>query len=218
MNFVKTNPECVEATITTTVDGAMKISAPYHLSRRRRHAVLFKPFQEICTRKVFFHKVHRSNDPAQAWKMTMISGVQGGTMHTDMTIDALKLFLESEPVEARSAFEHSFILNGNKQATPLLKATQEFSVELKLRSMEMEQNMIAVRSMMDEEVAARVQLGLQGDCKEDVEYSQLYSGKMKAGTLPGVQSLVVEAISRSSLYETGSPISSSFWIFPVVIL
>jgi len=218
VNFSKTSPDVVEASIVTTIEGAMKISAPYHLSRRKRHAVLFKPFQETCTRKVLFHRISRSTDPSQAWKVAMISGGQGGTTLTEMTIDALWLNLEGESIEAHSAFQHSFILNGNKHATPLLKANQQVDIAMTVRSKEMEQNMIAIRSMACEDTPARVQLQLQGDSRQDVEYCQTYSGKMRAGALPGIQSIVVEAISRSSLYETGSPISSNFWIFPVVIL
>jgi len=148
----------------------------------------------------------------------MISGGQGGTEHADLTIDALQLHLDGGILEARSAFDHSFILNGNEHPTPLLRANQALNVELKLRSQEMEQNMIVVRSMVDETFASRLQLHLQADSREDCEYCQSYSGTLTTGALPGVQSVVIEAILRSSLYDTGAPVSSSFWIFPVVIL
>jgi hypothetical protein len=203
----------------------MKISAPYHISRRKRHAVLFKPFRETCVRKVLFHRTNRtsgsrSGDPALAWKMATISGAHGGTDHADsaLTIGSLRLRTVEESHEVRSAFQYSFILNGNGHETPLFKANQAVNVELKVHSKEMEQNMIVVRSMVNDKSAARTQLQLQTDSREDCDYCQTYAGKLVAGTLPGVQSVVVEAIVRSSLYDTGAPISSTFWVFPVVIL
>ncbi|MCI0707064.1 MAG: hypothetical protein L0Y80_06255 [Ignavibacteriae bacterium] len=219
VNLVKTSPDTVEATVVTTIDGAMKISAPYHMSRRKRHAVLFKPFQETCTRTVVFHRTNHSLDPAQAWKMAFISGCQGGThINPDTAITALRLTVGGGSIDMHSAFRHSFILNGNKAMTPHLRAAQEFGIEVKLCSKEIEQNMVVARLMADEVTVSRMQLGLRGDCREGSTFCQEYAGKIQAGVKPGVQRVVVEAVSRSSLYEPGVRMTSNFWIFPIVIL
>lgn len=219
ISFIKTGPDVVEATVITTIDGAMKISAPYHMSRRKRHAVLFKPFQETYARTVVFHRMNHSLDPAQAWKMAFISGCQGGTnTNPDMAITALRLTVGGGSIDMHSAFRHSFLLNGNKAVLPNVRAAQEFGVEVKLRSKEIEQNMVVVRTMADEVTVARAHLGLRGDCRDGTAFCQEYSGKMHAGVKSGVQSVVVEAISRASLYEPGVRMVSNFWIFPIVVL
>ncbi len=215
--FVERN--AVEASIVTTLEGALKISGPYHLSRRKHHAVLFKPFRESCMRKVFFGRVSNSSDPTKAWKLVAISAGKGGTEGADVKIESLKVARqEREDEEILSPFKFLINVNGNGMASTEQIIQKNIDLELKVRSKEMEQNMVVVRSFAnDEKSSVRTQFQYISDVREDHEYCQTYAGKFAATNESGVQQVVVEAILRSSLYDTGAPVGTSFWVFPLTI-
>lgn len=218
ISFERVERNSVEASIITTLDGALKISAPYHLSRRKRHAVLFKPFQESCTRKAYFERVGNSADVAKAWKLVAISAGKGGTEGVDVEIESLKVVRhEQDGEEIVSPLDFRISLNGHGMGTTDVIVQKNIDLELKVRSKEMEQNMVVVRSFASEKSSVRTQFQYLSDVREDCEYCQTYAGRFAATNESGIQQVVVEAVLRSSLYDPGAPVSTSFWVFPLTI-
>lgn len=218
INFERVERDVVEGSITTMLEGAVKISAPYHLSRRKHHAVLFKPFKETCIRKAYFQRRGNTSDVAKAWKLVAVSAGKGGTEDNDVEIEALELrWGENGQYQIQSPFNHPFTFNQDDAPAHQSVANNDFRIELKVRSNEMEQNMIVVRSLLEGEGTQRKQLLFQTDTREEGNYCQTYLGTFPTGIEQRVHNLVVEAVLRSSLYDTGAPVCTSFWVFPAII-
>ncbi|MGH2568182.1 MAG: hypothetical protein ACRDGA_07575 [Bacteroidota bacterium] len=214
IQFERMDRDSVEATIATTLEGAVKMSAPYHLSRRKKHAVLFKPFKERCTQKAYFHRISNSSDLTSAWKLTGVSVGRGGTENAEVAIEELSVRTGNDAsAQFRPPYDHIFRLNGNLDPTSLNTFFEPVALELKVSSKEMEQNMIGVRSLLDNDEVSRRQLAFQSDAPHSEDNYQAYFGEVGLGSVQGASSVVVEAVLRSSLYDTGTPISSSFLVF-----
>jgi hypothetical protein len=207
----------VEASVVTSFEGALKISAPYHLSRRKRHAVLYKPFRETCVQKVFFRRVGNFTDPEKAWKLVAVSVGKGGTETSEVDIEAVQVRGTDEiGYQIRVPLVQTFSLNGSGVTAPLLATERETDVEVQLRSKEMEQSIVVLRAAFDD-TEVRTQLLFRADAQQDAQFIQTYSGTCIVGKGRGYRSLVVEAVQRSSLFETGGSVCTSYWLFPVSI-
>lgn len=216
--FHQSEKDVVEASIVTTLEGALKISAPYHLSRRRRHAVLFKPFRETCVQKVVFKRLNHSSDPEKAWKLATVSVGMGGTEKSEVEIDLLRLRgVDDVGYQIQSPLLQTYSLNGTGPTAPLLASGRETEIEVRIRSQEMEQNMVVLRSATADESVMRAQLQYLADHPDGTGFFQTYCGKCTVGNEPQLQTLAVELVSRSSLLDTGAPVQTSYWIFPVKI-
>lgn len=212
----KTEQDIVEGTVVTHLEGAIKISAPYHVSRRKRHAVVFKPFMENCVRKVFFERTNNSADPSKAWKLSALTAAKGGTDDTEVHIDALTMkFGEESQRLIQSPLEHLIRVGANENIAQRESAGDTVSLELKVRSSEMEQNVIVLRTALDQETIVRQQLQFENDTREDVIYCQNYRGAVPASAGSSSRGMIAEAVLRSSLYDTGAPVNTSFWVFPL---
>lgn len=218
VNFHQSERDVVEASLVSTLEGALKISAPYHLSRRKRHAVLFKPFRETYVQKVLFRRISNSSDPEKSWKLVAVSVGMGGTEKSDVEIDLLRLRgMDEIGYQIQSPLLQMYSLNGTGQAAPLLATERQAEVEVRIRSQEMEQNMVVLRSAVGDDEVIRTQLQYLADRPEGAGYFQTYCGRCTTGNEPKLQSLVVESVSRSSLFDTGAPVQTSYWVFPVKI-
>lgn len=216
INFYQVERDVVEASVVTTVDGALKISAPYHLSRRKRHAVLLKPMRESCVQKAIFRRTGNSSDPATSWKLTAVSVGCGGTEKSELEINLLRLRGSDDiSYQILSPLAQTYSLNGSGITAPPVGALQQTNVEVKIRSQEMEQNTVVLRYAQGDDQTSRTQLQFLADAAEGAGYVQTYYGTFSADCEAGMRSIVVEAVLRSSLYDTGAPVSTSYWVFPV---
>jgi len=216
VNLHQIEHDVVEAALITKLEGVVKISAPYHLSRRRRHAVLFKPFRETCVQQVMFRRIGNSSDPARAWVLVAVSVGVGGTEHTEVEIDLLRLRgADDVGYQIQSPMLQMVHLNGAEDTAPRLAADRQVEVEVRLRSREMEQNMVVLRWTAGDETLWRTQLHYLADNPDGAGYLQTYCGSSSAANGCSIRALVVESVSRSSLFEPGAPVQTSYWIVPV---
>ncbi len=215
VHFDRTGKDVVEGAIVTHLDGALKISAPYHMSRRKRHAVLFKPFSESCVRKVFFQRSNNSSDPAKAWKLSAISAVKGGTDQTEVHIEALTMKIGEEyQRQIQSPMEHKILFEAPENGNHQKPSNGKIELDVQVRSKEMEHNIIVLRSATVAEEIVRKQLHFESDVRQEADYCQSYRGTFSPAAMPSSRSLVAEAVLRSSLYDTGAAVSTCFWVFP----
>jgi len=214
IQFVRTEKNSVEATITTTLEGAVKMSAPYHLSRRKRHAVLFKPFKERCIQRAYFQRIGNSSDLSRSWKLTAVSVGKGGTENAEVAIEELFLrTAKGASIQFHPPFDQFYKINRNLDAEELNRPVGPLALELKVSSKEMEQNMIGIRSLLDNNEIRRQPLHFQTDAPQGESNFQTYFGEVNHSSAKGAGTVVVEAVLRSSLYDTGTPVSSSFLVF-----
>jgi hypothetical protein len=216
VNFQQIDRDLVEAVLMTTLEGALKISAPYHLSRRRRHAVLFKPFCESCVQKVTFRRSGNSADPERAWRLDAVSVGVGGTEHPEVEIDLLRVRgADDVGYQVQSPLLQMLHLNDAEDSASPLVQERQLEVEVRIRSREMEQNMVVLRSAADDDTVWRTQLQYLADNPDGAGYLQTYCGSSSVAHQGRFRAMVVESILRSSLFDTGAPVQTCYWIVPL---
>jgi hypothetical protein len=211
--------DCVVAAVTRTIDGTMKISAPYQLSTRMRRSSISKPFTEHSVRRARFMRIGESKDPARNWKLNSVSIVHGGTDKANVTISEFELRTQAgEFVSLKSPDENAwpFRVNGHNNLATVGGET-DLDVKVRLQTSEVEPNMVVLRSGFRGKWGQRTLLPLKLENRLGDGYIHTYENTVRAQPRPGVFHAVVEAISRESLCDMEAPVSTRFWGIPYTV-
>jgi len=211
--------DCVVATVTRTINGIMKISAPYQLSTRMRNSMISKPFIENSTRKARFMRVGESVDPSRNWKLNGVSIVHGGTASSNVSISEFELRTQSgDTISLRSTDEPTwpFRVNGHGHFATVGGET-DLDVRVKVQTSEVEPNMVVLRSGYRGKWGQRTLLPLKIESRIGDQYIHTYENTVRAQPRPGVFHAVVEAISRESLCDMEAPVLTRFWGIPYTV-
>jgi hypothetical protein len=210
----------VEAVITDTVEGQLLIKAPYYVSRRKRHCTLSKPLTETYVQKAWFDH----DGSSDAWRLVGISLGSGGTaVHHDPALQsALQSALQIERAIVRAndnqkllTPDSSLMFDALKASVPRISDINALHIEVAVRSDEIEPDMVVVRQQWKGSID-RKQL-VTGDNGEAGETGvQLYTGAVDVEAGPGIHTMLIEAIQRSTLFDTEAPVVTSLWAFPIV--
>jgi len=212
--------DCVVATVTRSIDGVMKISAPYQLSTRMRHSIISKPFSENSVRKARFMRIGETGEPSRNWKLNGVSIVHGGTEHANVSISEFMLRTQSgDTISLKSPDENTwpFRVNGHTQLATVGGET-DLDVRVKVQTSEVEPNMVVLRSgYRGSRWGQRTLLPLRVENRIGDRYIHTYENTVRAEPRPGVFHAVVEAISRESLCDMEAPVLTRFWGIPYTV-
>ena len=211
--------DCVVATVTRTIDGIMKISAPYQLSTRMRHSNISKPFVENSIRKARFMRVGETTEPSRNWKLNGVSIVHGGTENSNVSISEFMLRTQSgDMISLKSPDENTwpFRVNGHGQFATVGGET-DLDVRVKVQTSEVEPNMVVLRSGYRGKWGQRTLLPLRVENRIGDRYVHTYENTVRSLPRPGVFHAVVEAISRESLCDMEAPVLTRFWGIPYTV-
>ena len=218
IEFDERSDECIIATVIRTFDGILKISAPYQLSTRMRHAIISKPFVERSTRKAQFLRIGRTKDSSKNWKLDAVSVVRGGTEHANVVIDEFVMRAGGgETVAMKSPDENIWAFGQDKSAVTTVESESDLDVAVKLQTSELEPNMVVLRSGFMGKWGQRTLLPLTFENKSGNHYIHTYENTVRPQPRPGVFHAVVEAITRESLCDLDAPVSTRFLGVPYVI-
>ena len=194
------------ACVADRVAGEMLIKAPYYLSRRKRHCTLSKTFHEVVTQRAMFRRAGTNGQ----WRLAGMSIGVGGNNAGSFLIEhaSVEIGGKRQDLEASKMFNLDSLSVGSGQD---VVGPQVARIELSVRSSEMEPDMIVVRQPWAGE-HGRKQL-----CPtENLHGNNIYSGEVQLYPKAGIQFVVLEAVQRSSLYDTEAEVVASYWTFPVV--
>lgn len=218
VDFHERGDEWIIATVIRTLNGILKISAPYQLSTRMRHSVISKPFTERSTRKAQFLRIGRTKDPSKNWKLNAVSIVRGGTDSGNVVIDELVIRADSgEKVSIKSPDENIWPFGQDNPSVATVESESDLNVAVKLETSEVEPNMVVLRSGFIGKWGQRTLLPLIFENKAGNHYVHTYESTVRPQPRPGVFHAVVEAITRETLCDLDAPVSSSFLGVPYVI-
>jgi hypothetical protein len=211
--------DCVVATVTRTIDGIMKISAPYQFSTRMRHSMISKKFTENSVRRARFMRIGETHEPSRNWKLNGVSIVHGGTERANVSISEFELRTRSgDTISLKSPDEHAwpFRVNGHNHFTTVEGET-DLDVRVKLQTSEVEANMVVLRSGYRGKWGQRTLLPLRVENRIGDHYVHTYENTVRAQPRPGVFHAVVEAISRESICDMEAPVLTRFWGIPYTV-
>lgn len=218
VSFDEQRDESVIATIARTITGTMKISAPYQLSTRMRHAIIEKPFTEQSVRKAQFTRIGKSKDPSKNWKLHAVSLVRGGTDDASVLIDELTMKVNTdEMISLKSPNENIWPFGQDDPRVATVEGESDVDVSVKLKTSDFEPTMVVLRSGFKGVWGQRTLLPLKSENRSGTRYLHTYENTVRAQAKPGVFHAVVEAINRETLCDLDGPVSTSFWGVPYVI-
>jgi hypothetical protein len=196
----------VTALVTHRVTGEMLIKAPYYLSRRKRHCTLSKTFHEVVTQRAMFRRAGTSGQ----WRLAGMSVGVGGNSAGSFLIEraSVEMGNKRQDLEAlRMLNLDSFLVNVCRDVA----RPDVARIALSVQSSEIEPDMVMMRQPWAGE-HGRKQLCLT----EHLGGNTIYNGEVHLHPTTGMQCIVLEAVQRSSLYDTEAEVVSSYWMFPVV--
>jgi hypothetical protein len=211
--------DCVVATVTRTIDGILKISAPYQFSTRTRHSNISKPFVENSIRRARFMRIGETNEPSRNWKLNGVSIVHGGTENSNVSISEFMLRTQSgDMISLKSPDENTwpFRVNGHSHFATVGGET-DLDVRVKVQTSEVEPNMVVLRSGYRGKWGQRTLLPLRVENRIGDRYVHTYENTVRSLPRPGVFHAVVEAISRESLCDRDAPVLTRFWGIPYTV-
>jgi len=219
VGFDEVSDDCVIATVTRTIDGILKIAAPFQLSTRMRHSPISKPFTENSIRKAQFLRVAATKDPSRNWKLNGISHVNGGTKEANVSISEFMLRSQNgETISLKSPDENTwpFGVKGSSHLATMA-GDADLDVKVKLQTSEVEPNMVVLRSGFRGKWGQRSLLPLKLENRIGDHYIHTYENTVRALPRPGVFHAVVEAISRETLCDMEAPVLTKFWGIPYTV-
>ena len=219
VGFDEVSDDCVIATVTRTIDGILKIAAPYQLSTRMRHSLISKPFTENSIRKAQFLRVASTKDLSRNWKLNGISHVNGGTKEANVSISEFMLRSQNgETVSLKSPDDNPwpFGANGTRHLATVT-GNSDLEVKVKLQTSEVEPNTVVLRSGFRGKWGLRSLLPLKLENRIGDHYIHTYENTVRPLTRPGVFHAVVEAISRETLCDMEAPVLTKFWGIPYTV-
>jgi hypothetical protein len=209
--------DCVVATVTRSIEGVMKIAAPFQMSTRMRHSLVLKPFSEFSVRKARFMRIGDTPVPSRNWKLNGVSIVHGGTKTSNVSISEFTLRTPSgESISLKSPDEHTWPFRINGGLTTIGGET-DIDVRVRVQTDEVEPNMVVLRSGFRGRWGQRTLLPLRLENKIGRQFVHTYENTVRAEPRPGVFHAVVEAISRESLCDMEAPVVTKFWGIPYTV-
>jgi hypothetical protein len=221
--FESVDDTTVVATVTHTIKGDVIILT--RTSVRDSAVKITKPFTSVTVRKVKFYRQGRTGDPDRGWKPSEISGVKGGTESSQLTIKGMEVTVGNDTYTITEPTDYFFRLN-RPGPRPLLTlgASQPVKVRLTLTSADPDTDWVSIhRPIMLLVIgpeyrvkALHVRMRLVSQIQAGALYERVFEYSW-AGHVVGRHTVLVDAITRGSLYDDAAPFSTQIWGIPYVV-
>ncbi|MBM4161751.1 MAG: hypothetical protein FJ217_11730 [Ignavibacteria bacterium] len=220
--FENVNDTTVMAIVTHTIKGDLIILAKSSTNDTVR---ITKPFTNATVRKVKFYRHGRISDPGRGWKHAEISGVKGGTEGSQVTITSLQVTIGNETHVIADPTEYFFKVNRpGPRPLPVLAAFQPIKLRVTLTSADPDTDwvslhrpfMIMILGPEHRVKALHIRMKLVSETRIGGLYERAFEYSW-AGHIPGRHTVLVDAVTRSSLFDDTAPFSTQIWGIPYIV-
>jgi hypothetical protein len=218
------NDTTVLATVTNTLTGQVWIRIKRNTLK---DTIIYKPLSETITRKVEFRQASIAGfDSLRNWKMTAISGVQGGTVNSGLIIQNVTFFIDddtisvSNPLDSLFQFVRGYRRWGVRELRPNLAV--QFKVQVTVKSTDPDSDIVVAHRplwYMTGCAYGRASMKLLSSVSNgDGTFTRVYENDWNwQRAFPGRYSVYVGAITRQSIYDDQAAFSSNVWALPYVV-
>jgi len=220
--FENVNDTTVVATVTHTIKGDLIILAKTSTNDTAR---ITKPFTNVTVRKAKFYREGRISDPGRGWRPAEISGVKGGTEGSQVTITNLEVTIGNEIHVIADPTEYFFKVNRpGPRPLPVLATIQPIKVRVTLTSADPDTDwvslhrpfMIVIMGPEHRVKALHIRMKLVSQIQLGSLYQRVYEYTW-AGHIPGRHTVLIDAVTRSSLFDDTAPFSTQIWGIPYIV-
>jgi hypothetical protein len=219
VNFNTLTDTTAEATVVNTIVGYLWIY-PQDTTK----PLVQKNFTEVTTRNVKFVRVLRNKDPKNNWKISEISALQGGTINGGITITNITFFIDGDTIAISKPLEYFFKVEERKGPHGLHymepSLSDSFKVRVTVVSADPDSDIVvAHRPIMYKNYGGyrRGSMDLISSVPNgDNTYTRIYENTWR-GAYSGKHHVMVNAITRQSIFDDAAPLSSQIWGIPFIV-
>jgi len=226
VSYNQLNDTTVIATVTNTLTGQVWI----RVKQSPHDTIIYKPLSETIIHKVEFSKVAVSGfDSLRNWKMTAISGVQGGTDNGGLIIQNVTFYMNTDTVSVTNPLDSLFQIAqmthsrrwGVREMQPGSAAS--FKVQVTVKSTDPDSDIIVDHRpfwFSSGCIYRRALMALVSSVSNgDGTFTRVYQSDrwVWPSAFAGRYLVYVGAITRQSIYDNQAPFSSNIWAIPYVV-
>lgn len=217
---VTVNDTTAIAIITKTVTGNIVISAAFKDTASFPDTIIRKPFQERLLRKVLFHKVANTTEPARNWRPVAISLVEGTTLpdsSNTYVIQSLQVYSPSDTFTVSSPLSTWLKFGAIKRGIPQLRHTDSLIVRVTLFSTNDSAETVFSR-WNGERNNFREKMTLVSTAHVSGGYERVFQMNVRThlpfGKVVGRCNILADVFAYGSISDDSIAVSNKLWGFP----
>lgn len=208
------------ALITKTVLGNIVISAAFSDTASFPDTIIRKPFQERLLRKVLFHKIGNSTEPARNWRPVAISLVEGTTLpesNNSFVIQNLQVYSPADTFTVSSPLSTWLKFGAIKRGIPQLRHTDSLIIRVTLFSTNDSSESVISR-WNGERANFREKMKLVSSTHVSGGYERVFQMNVRThlpfGKVVGRCNILADVFSYGSISDDSIAVSNRLWGFP----
>ncbi len=224
VTYNQVNDSIVIATITNTLAGQVWI----RIQQTPKDTIIYKPLAETLVHKVEFIRVPLKNySQLSNWKIFAVSGTQGGTNNTGISIQNVTLFINNDTIQVMNPIDSLFQVPsgpglqrwGLRELTA--SPTDMFKIMVTVKSTDPDSDIVTAHRPILLEFGGnfvRAQMSLVSSVTNgDGTFTRVYENSWN-GSFAGRFNVLVSVLTRQSIYDNQAPFSSQIWGVPFIVL
>ena len=222
VDFTVLTDSTAQATVTHTLSGFIWIRGKYNPGDTVVQTIK-KNFTETLVRLVQFVRINRTNNPENNWKISAISAIKGGTANSQLTITDVKFYAGDDTVEVTDPNSTFLTLaKGKRGCIPELTPDQitPMKVQVTVVSAAPDSDIVSVhRPFYDFRLLRwfyHDPMILHSTTPNgDGTYTRVYEQDWK-GVAAGRHTMMVSVITRGTIFDDSTQVSSQIWGVPFI--
>jgi hypothetical protein len=209
------------ATLTKTYEGVLLIAGSYDTTESI-DTVISKPFTSTITRKLIFVKIANTEFPLRNWMLAAISLPEGGTVHPNINIMKVAVFLPNgDTLEITSPNEY-FLARGKGwwRRLPIILRNNPVKVQVELFSAFNEDDFITLTygANLTGLHRAKRRFELVSSTPVAGGYDKVYEQTFNSNQFPGFYHAIINAFPRQVIFDDSAPVENQMWGIPYVVM
>lgn|GEM_PF-1541455 len=219
------------ATVTTTIEGEVIILVKTQPRDTVKKVV--KPFTDVTVRKVKFIRQAHTSDTSRGWKPVEVSAMKAGTVDSEVTMKQVHVtigansYTITDPTDFFLKLNNAGSKSGGRPDLPHIGANEEVKVRVTIISASSDTDWVSLHrpiAVMSHDrghgfgrvKAAHTRMKLVAQTSVGSAYERVFEESWK-GQVGGRHTLMVEALTKGSIYDDTARFSSQLWGVPYVV-
>jgi PBP1b-binding outer membrane lipoprotein LpoB len=220
--FTEISDTTASAVVTHSWSGLVWIRGIY-TPQDTSYSIIKKSITETIKRNVKFVRKDRDSNPRKNWKISEISVLAGGTANSDLMIQKVVFYIDSDTLEITNPLDYFFKVeqkygsNGLHSVPPGIN--REFKVQVTLSSTDPDSDFVVAHRpvwVLNNGVYRRNLMTLVSSTLNNNSFTRVYELSWQ-GAWAGKHHVMIGVITRRSIFDDLVPFSSQLWGIPYVV-
>ena len=220
LNFTVVSDTIAAAVVTNTIGGYFWI-----YSKDTTKQLVKKNFTEVTNRNVKFVRILRDKDLRKNWKISELSILQGGTTDSGLTIQEAVFFIGNDTLDITDPLNYYLrvgqtIGRWGLHEMPPSAIAPLFKIQVTVKSTDPDSDIVVVHRplwSLGRGIYHRAPMKLISSVPNgDGTFTRVYENSW-IGAWTGRHNVVVNAVTRQSIFADSAAVSSQVWGIPFIV-